>query len=322
MRTVLRMCLTISCLFLWLGVLRAEKLDRIVAVVNGDIILYSELQESIKRMLQKSPEVRMDDPKTKGQLERELLQQLVRERLAEQEAKRLKINITKSDVDEAIETVKRENQFSEAQLDQLIKQMGQTREQFRESVKKELERSRLLEKVLKSKTIVTNEQVDAFLKSKSVELPQTKERRRLAMIFLPVPQGAGSKQSDEVEKLAKDILGQLKSGGDFGKLAREHSKGPSAGEGGDIGYVATDELAPYIEEATRGLGKDEISKLVKTAQGYYIFRVLDVQKERILSGESGAREAARRKLYEKELSRKFEEWVHELESKAFIEISL
>lgn len=317
-----RVCTILCCLLLCHGTAWAEKLDRIVAVVNGDIILYSEIQDSIKKLVQNSPEVKLDDPQTKMQLEKQMLQQLIRERLTDQEVKRLKIVVTKSDVDETIERIKSENHFSDEQLDETIQKMGKTREQFREEMKKEMERSRLLERALKSKIVITNEQVDAVLKSKGGDVSETKERRRLSMIFLPVPQGSGSRETEEAERLGKELHGRLKQGADFAKLAREHSKGPAAEEGGDIGYVATDELSPFIEEATRGLARDEISRLVKTPQGFYILKVTDVKRERILSGDAGNREAARRMLYQQEMTKRFEEWARELESKAFIQISL
>jgi peptidyl-prolyl cis-trans isomerase SurA len=315
---------SVCFVLLWFGLASGEKLDRIIAVVNGDIILYSELQDYVNRVAKKSPEIRLDDPKTKKQIEGEILQQLIRERLTDQEAKRLKITVSKSEVDQALEGIKRENNLNDAQFDEMLRQGGQNLAQFRDNIKREMERSRLLERVLKSKIVVTDEQVDQFLKSKGSDAsPPAREKRRLAMIFLPFPQGGDSKKSEEIEKLGREIYNKLKSGGDFAKLAREHSQGPSASEGGDIGFVATEDLSPFIEEATRGLGKDELSKPVKTPQGIYIFRVLDSQKERVLPGQSaGSREAAQRMLYQKELSRKFDEWAKELEAKAFIEISL
>lgn len=320
-------CLVLLCF----GTAHGEKLDRIVAVVNGDIILYSELQEYVLRMAKKSPEIKLDDPKTKKQVEEETLHQLIRERLADQEAKRLKISVGASEVDEALEGIKRENHLDDAKFDQMLKEMGQTRAQFRDSIKREMERSRLLERVLKSKIVISNEQVDQFLRSKGAPASavspatSTREKQRLAMIFLPFPQEGGSKKADEMEKLGKDIYSKLKSGGDFAALAREHSQGPSASEGGDIGFVATDELSPFIEEATRGLGKGEISKPVKTPQGIYILKILDSRKETATASPSqagGSREAAYRFLYQQELSKKFDEWAKQLEAKAFIEVSL
>ena len=80
-----------------MGLVRAETLDRIVAVVNGDIILYSELQEQIRLLAKMSPELKMDDPVKRAQIEREVLQQMIRDRLADEEIRRLKIVVTARD---------------------------------------------------------------------------------------------------------------------------------------------------------------------------------------------------------------------------------
>jgi peptidyl-prolyl cis-trans isomerase SurA len=319
MRSIVRACFTIVCLFFWLGVVRAETLDRIVAVVNGDIILYSELQEQVRQLTKMSPDLKMDDPSRRNQIEREVLQELVRSRLADQEIRRLKIVVTPRELDEAVAAIRQENHFTEAQFDYVIQQQGQTRDQFRQGIKKEMERSRLIERVLKSKTIITPEQVDAYLKSEESAMS---EKRRLAILFLPYPEGANTQKTEEVDKQARDIMNRLKGGADFSQLARQYSKGPAASDGGDLGYIATDELSPQIETATRGLKPGETTDALKTPTGYFILKVMDIRREKLGSVDSGAREKAQRQLLQREINRKFEDWLRDLESRSFVQISL
>jgi peptidyl-prolyl cis-trans isomerase SurA len=319
MRPIIRLCVVVLCLAVGLEIVRADTLDRIVAVVNGDIILYSELQEQIRQVTRVSPDLKLDDPAKKAQIEREMLREMIRERLADQEIKRLKIIVTAREIDETIEAIKQENHFTDAQFDYVIQQEGQTREQFRKRIKKELERSRLVERVLKSKTIITPEQVDAYLKS---EQSGFSERRRLAIIFLPFPEGSEGQKTEEVDKLARDILNRLRTGADFANLAKAYSKGPAAQDGGDIGYLAADELAPPIEAAVRRLKPNDLTDLIKTPSGYFILKVLDVQKEKQATVDAGTREKAQRQLLQMEMDRKFLDWVRDLESRAFIQISL
>ncbi len=229
MRSIIRFCFIIVCLIGCCGVVCAETIDRIVAVVNGDIILYSELQEQVRQLTKMSPNLKLEDPARRAQLEREVLQQMIRDHLADQEIRRLKIVVSAREIDEALETIKSENHFTDAQFENVIQQQGQTREQVRQGIKKELERSRLVERVFKSKTVITQEQVDAFLKTDEAALV---ERRRLALLFLPFPEGAQGQKTAEVEKMARDVMNRLKGGEDFSKLAKEYSKGPAAQEGG------------------------------------------------------------------------------------------
>ena len=145
MRPIVRLCFTIVCLIAWFGVVRAETLDRIVAVVNGDIILYSELQVQIRLLTKMSPDLKMEDPARRAQVEREVLQEMIRNHLADQEIRRLKIVVTPRELDEAVDAIKQENHFTDAQFDYVIQQQGQTREQFRQGIKREMERSRLVD---------------------------------------------------------------------------------------------------------------------------------------------------------------------------------
>jgi parvulin-like peptidyl-prolyl isomerase len=117
-------------------------------------------------------------------------------------------------------------------------------------------------------------------------------------------------------------LDKLKQGADFQAMAKQYSKGNTAKDGGDIGYMAPEELAPFIAKAIKDLKKGEVSDLVQGPGGYYIIKVLDVDTKKLSSSDPGTREKVRNYLYEQEVNRKFEEWVHGLEAKAFIQITL
>jgi peptidyl-prolyl cis-trans isomerase SurA len=319
MRSIVRLGFAVVCLLVWSGSVRAESLDRIVAVVNGDVILYSELQEQVRALVRTAPDLKMDDPALKNKVERELLQEMIRNRLADQEIRRLKIVVTPREVDEAVDAIKQENRFTDAQFQYVIQQQGQTLDQFRQGIKKEMERSRLVERVLKSKTIVTPEQVDAYLKSEESGLG---EKRRLAILFLPYPEGASAPKIEEIDKQARDVMSRLKGGADFSNLAKEYSKGPAAEDGGDLGYIPKDELSPQIEMATRRLKPGEITDLLKTPAGCFILKVIDIRREKPDNVDTTAREKAQRQLLQIEMNRKFQDWVRDLESRAFIQISL
>ncbi len=319
MRLAVRMFLIIVGLLAGFGAVRADTLDRMVATVNGNIILYSELQDQLRLLAKMAPEFATDDPVKRAQIEREVLQQMIRDRLADEEIRRLKIVVMTRDIDDAVEGVKRENNFTDTQLDYMIQQQGQTRAQFRDSLKKEIERTRLVDRVLKSKIIITPEQIDAYLGTDQASFA---EKRRLAIIFLPIPEGADAHKTEEIDKQAKSVMARIKGSEDFARVARENSKGPAAEEGGDLGYIAVGDLAPAIEAATRGLKPGDMTELIKSPSGYFIFKVLDIQREKQATSDVNVREKARRQLLQKEMARKYQEWVKDLESRAYIQISL
>jgi peptidyl-prolyl cis-trans isomerase SurA len=296
----------------------ADSVDRIVAVVNNDIILYSELQEQTKLMRDINPNIALDNPQQQTQFQREVLQRMIADRLAEQEVTRLKINVTDLDLDKAVANFKKENGFTDDQLKYVLQQEGKSIEEFRKGIKKQIERGRLIERVLKSKTVVTDKQIDDYLKNGSIP-DDSEERRHLAVIFLPV-QGAG--QVEEVEGRAKEIHKRLQQGEDFSQMAREYSRGPAVEEGGDIGYIAAKDLAPAIESATRGLAANDMTPPMKTPQGFYIIKVIDVQRDRQIVSSTDSRDRARNVLFQQEIDRKYEQWIKELTDKSFIQVNL
>ncbi len=299
---------------------RAETVDRIVANVNGEIILYSELQRQIKVMEKNMPTLDTTDPAKKAQIQREVLTQMVRQKLADMEAARLKVTATDAEVEIRIQTILQQNHGTMAQLEATLKNNGQTLDAFRAQVKKDMERERLVERVCKSKVLIGDQQVEAFLKGEHGESATTSQKVHLGLIILPV--GDKYAKAEDAEKTGRQILEQLKGGADFQSMAKKYSKGSTAQEGGDVGYLAADELAPFIAQGIRNLGKDQVSGLVQGPGGYYIIKVFDIASKKVKESDPDLREKIRKTLYDKEVNRKFEEWVRDLESRAFIQISL
>lgn len=318
--------------FGWLpGVVHAETLERIVAVVNGDIVLYGDLLEQMKMVEKVAPGLSLQDPDQKAKAEREVLQSLIRQRLAEQEVKKLKISVGKGEIDNTINDLKRDSGMTDEQFEQALSRDGMNLKQFRDKVKLELERSKLMDRTIKSKIVVKESQIDERMQSPvsaspSPNLAEAKERRRLGMIFLPLPENPSAEQLAQGEKLARKVLGKIKEGEDFAKAAREYSRGPGSFEGGDIGFVSPDELAPEIDKGLEGLSVGAVSDVVKTSRGFYILKILEVRKDSPAQlqskSEPPGREMVRRQLFMEELNRKYEEWIRELEKKAFIKITL
>jgi peptidyl-prolyl cis-trans isomerase SurA len=294
--------------------------DRIVANVNGEIILYSELRQQIKVLEKNMPMLNVTDPAKKAQVERDVLTQMIRQKLADMEAERLKVTVTPSEVELRVKQILEQSHSTLTQLEINLKANGETLDKFRAQIKKDMERERLVERVCNSKVLIGDKQVEAFLSGEKGESASTSQKVHLGLIVLPV--GDKYTKPEEAEKTGREILDKLKGGADFQSLAKQYSKGPAAQEGGDVGYMAGDELAPFIAQGIRNLRKDQVSGLVQGPGGYYIMKIFDIDSKKVSKSDSALREKVRRTLYEQEVNRKFEEWVHDLESRAFIQISL
>jgi len=299
---------------------RTEMVDRIVANVNGEIILYSELQEQVKMLAKQTPTLDLADPVKRSKAEHDVLVTLIRQKLTDAEAQRLKVAVTNPEVEQKLSQIMEQNHTNLAQFELVLKANGQTIEKFRERIKKDMERNRVMERVLMSKVLITDKQVEAYLSGEKGESVTSSQKIHLALILLPVGETFG--KPAEVEKKGREILDKLKNGADFRNMAKQYSQGPAAQEGGDIGYMAAEDLAPFIAQGIQNLKKDEISALVQGPGGFYILKILDFNTKTVSKSDPDMREKVRKNLYEQEVNRKFEEWVHDLESKAFIEISL
>jgi peptidyl-prolyl cis-trans isomerase SurA len=298
---------------------QAETVDRIVANVNGEIILYSELEAQIKIMGKMSSGLDLSDPAKKSQVEHDILDQLILQKLAESEAERLKVTASTTEVENILTRMMEDNHMNMAQLQASLNASGQTVEKLRDRIKQDLIRSRLMERVLKDKVTISDQQVDEYLHGAAGEAATTTEKIRLALIILPT---AKYGKPEEAQKTGREISAKLKEGADFGTMARQYSKGNTAQDGGDIGYMAREEIAPFIAQAIKDLRKGETSGLVQGPGGYYIAKVLDIDTKRMDPSDPNLRERVRKYLYEREVNHRFEEWARGLESKAFIQITL
>lgn len=296
----------------------AKMVDGIVAVINDDIILYSELNQAWARLVRATPTLTNESPGKLAQYKRELLQQMVRHRLTSQEAKRLRISVSEQEVDRAIEGIKRENGMTDQQLEVVLGQEGQTLDQFREQVLKEIERSRLMDRIFQSKTVITDAQIDEYLRQHRAS---GNDRRHLAVISLPITPGMSAEDVATLGAQAEDIQKRLQAGADFSKLARKYSKGPGAAEGGDIGFIASSDLAQPLEEATRNLAPGQTTRVLQSKGGFYILKLLEVETEGAGAADPNARERATRELMRLEINRKFEQWMKNLEERAYVQIN-
>jgi peptidyl-prolyl cis-trans isomerase SurA len=302
--------------------LRGEVVDRIVALVNGEVITLSELDQMGQPLYQK---VRQSS--TAGEREEklkkaraEVLDRLIENRLLEEEMKKQKIEVPERDVDAAIQDVLKSSKLTENDLKKVLAQEGFTYSAYRQRVRDELGKMRLISREIKSK-IVIEEAVLRDYYQKNPEKFTDPLEIKIQQIFFPVPRDASREETAVVKREAQAILERARKGEDFSELARKFSKGPEARDGGLLGYFKHRELMPELEEAGIKLRPGEISDLVRSPVGFHILRVLERK-----GGEprpfAEVQFKIREELSEAEAQKKFEQWIKDLKSKAYIEIRL
>jgi len=299
-----------------------QLIDKIVAVVNDDIITLSELREITVPYLKKMKarySVNYDEAQIK-ETESRILDQLIDEKLVRQEVVRLKIVVSEKEVTMGVEDMMKNTNLSEDQFKKALAEQDITMEEYREQMKNEMERLRLLDAEVKSKVQVKEKEIESYYKE-HMDNFNTPPEVRLQQILLMIPPGASEQEISQIRGRAEEIVQKIKKGEDFTSLARLYSQDSSAATGGDIGFFKQGELMPAINEVAFSLYIGEASSVIQTSAGFHIIKVLEKRERQKMTEEERNKEIWDI-LYTKNMDDMFKQWLKELRRKSFIEISL
>ncbi len=256
------------------------EVNRVAALVNGDVITMRELERAGGSALQDANLLAPgpDRDKARAQALRAAFDLLVADRLFSQQVKKLDLQISDAQVDAQVEAVKDQNHFSDAQLDEALAAQGLSRQSFRERLRDQLQNYAVLQYKVQGKVKVSDQDLENYYRSHPHEF-EGDEELHLRHIFLPLPAGASAAEEQKVRDAAEALLARVKKGEDFAKVAREASKGPSAASGGDLGWFKRGSFQKALEDAAFALQPGQISGLVRAETGFHILQVLDHRKQ-------------------------------------------
>ncbi len=303
----------------WYASAQAGVADRIVAVVNNDVITLSELNAAFEPYLQKM-EASGATEKVKSDNKQILLSQMIDNLLIEQQAKKAGIVVKNEDVDGAINDLFRRRGLSKEELLRALEKDGTTLEDYRKGVRDQLMRVRLIQREVKAKVAVSDEEIGTYYLKRREDY-EGKETVRIKQILLLMPKGDDPAAREKLKANAEAIHRRLLAGESFDLLAAQYSQGPAAASGGDVGFIEKGVVLPEIEEAAFSLPVDQISPVIESSAGFHIIQVIDRRGGGIKSIES-VREEIREKLDQEKIEKKFEEWLALLRQKSHIEIKL
>lgn len=295
-----------------------EVVDRVVAVVNNDIILLSDLEEKLAPYAKKVQAAGYSAEKEREMLYKvrsEILDSLIDQKLTDQEVKKYGIEIGENQIDRTIERVKEANFYTDEELREGLRKEGLTLEDYRERIREQLLRTELVNRQVKSKIVITEEDVRNYYET-NADVYGEEKKYHLRNIIMQVPEYATAQEKSTIEGKMASVLAQLKSGKPFAEAAREYSEA-LADEGGDIGNFSLDALAPEIREAVRTLSPGEFTGVMETDLGFQIFYL-----EEIL--EAGGRplaeveEEIQEKLYQEAVNKAFRTWLEDLRKQSHI----
>ncbi len=318
--SILAICLATAALPVRVAV-SAEVVDRIVAVVNDDIIRLVELNKAVSRFEEQIRVMRYSPDKEKEEIyniRTEVLNNLIDEKLADQEIRNSGIFVEERELDNAIEQVKAMNYYSDEDLRKALTASGVSMAEYRDEIKRQILRNKLVNINIKSKIIITESDINHYYEN-NPDKYASKKKYTLRNIMMTYPVGMDMQSKQTVYSRIEAVYNQLEEGSSFEEMAKKNSEAMNAGEGGRLGLFSLDELTENIQTAIKELKSGEISSIVETDQGYQIFYVEKIE-------DTGGRslnevtDEIRKLLYEQSVNEKFQSWVEHLREDASIKI--
>jgi peptidyl-prolyl cis-trans isomerase SurA len=320
MRVLRRLFFLILLMSLWLEpLLAAEVCNRVVAVVNNDVITLYELNIRIKEMTGSAPEELMQKNETMFRdAQRKILELLIDEKIAQAKIKELGIKVADRQVDNFLEKVKRDNQWTQEDLVAGLEKEGLSYEKYRERVRRDIERAQLIEYEVRSKIIIRDEVIQKYYEDHRGTFGVA-EKVQLAGIFLMRKNMKSEEEMRELYKKAQDLSAKLKAGADFSQMAANYSEGPGANQGGDLGQFTVDHLEAGLKSVVEALPEGGISDPLVRPNGIQIIKVVKKQTGKLRSLEE-MKEAIYGILYQEEVNRRYQAWIKELRDSAYTRV--
>lgn len=252
-----------------------QDVDRIIAVVNNDVITAVELATRVADTKKQLAIERIKMPPDEV-LRKQLLERMILEHVQLQLAAQSGIRVSDSEVEKAIETIARRNNMGPDALYRMLAREGLEPEAYRRQIQTQITIQQLMEREIGSRVTVTESEVTNFLQN-AQSRGAARQEYRLAHIFLSVPESASTEQIQAARARAEGVHTQLKAGADFAQAAVTHSQGPDAMKGGSLDWKKAGQLPELFLKALDAMGPGDISGVLRGPNGFHILKLHDVR---------------------------------------------
>lgn len=249
------------------------KVDQIVAVVDDDLVMRSELDAKVK---QAAVQLRQSGGKTPSAdvLDRQVLEQLINRRVQLNAAKKAGVTVDDGLVAKALNGIAERNRMNLGQFRGALEHTGINFDNFKKGIEEEFLINRYLSQAVLGKIQVSDQEISAYL-AKDARLGDAKVSYHVGHILVPVPSGAESGVVVKAREKADAIAAKLRAGGSFQEAAMQHSSTENALQGGDLGWLSRDELPSAIADKVAGMGVGELSGPIRGGGGFHIVKLFE-----------------------------------------------
>lgn len=302
----------------------AEVVDKIIAVVNDEVITLAEFNTAFDPYLKNIEDNYKGKDKEAliNQSKEAFLKRLVDNLLIEQEAKKAGKSIVIKD-EEVMDVVRDMIAKRKSNMEEFKKNLareGTSLESLKKDIRSQMVRMRLLRWEIKSKVMVSDEEIGEYYTKKRQDY-EGKEAVRLKQIFLAIPAKADKKTKAKIKEEAEQLRKRVLAGESFELLAVKYSQGPGAAQGGDIGFIEKGTIIAAVDSVAFNLPMEQVSEVIESSIGFHIIKVVD-KKGAGLKPIATVREEIKTKIEDEKLEKKYEEWITSVRKKSFIEIKM
>jgi parvulin-like peptidyl-prolyl isomerase len=294
----------------------AEVVDKVVAIVNDEIITQSDVEKILAPLSAQYVTVysKEEFPRKLAEAKRNIINKLIEDKLILAEAKNQKIEVSDEEVEAEIEKLKA--QFSSPdEFETALFKQGLEIADLEKNYHNQIMIQKVINSQVKSKVVIKPTEITDYYYAHLDDFTKPQEVK-VSHILIRIENGADAK---DAYQRAQKVLDILDKGADFSQVARTYSDGPRANEGGNIGFVSRGQMIKEIDEVIFKLKVGELSGLIKTDLGYHIVKVEDIRPSALLD-LTEVQSKIRDILFHKKIEKNFTEWLNKLKKNAFISI--
>jgi len=252
---------------------RVVPVDRIVAVVNDEVITQNDLHERVALVVSQIQRQGGQLPSV-DVLNRQILERMINDLVQTQVAKESGIKVDDATLDRTIERIAQENQMALPQFRQALERDGIRFPRFREDIRNEIMLARLREREVENSIVVTDAEVETELARESREATGNSEYN-LAHVLVLVPAQATPEQIEQRRRRAVQALTELRQGGNFSQVAATYSDAPDALQGGVLGWRTSGRLPQLFLQTLETMRAGDVSDVLRSPNGFHILKLLD-----------------------------------------------
>ena len=304
----------------------ADYVDRVVAVVNDDVITLSEVEKAgrnfFARIRTQAPADEQEMALEKGR--KDVLNSLIDKMIVQQKAVELSITVDEAEIDSSIEQILARNNVTLQDFRKELATMNISEQDYRNDLRDQILQSKLIGFQVRSRIVILEDDMKKYYENEYTQGTGENGYNILQMGFSWNNEKQDSGTKEEARKTAEEIRARVLAGESFSELAKSYSSLPSAADGGSIGYLKKDEMAGYMRETVLAMNPGEISPIVDTGNAFQFFKLISMREgDKVIKAPyESVKGEIRDMLYRQEMEEQYAEWVKSLREQAYIEVIL